>query len=195
LQIETYCTAETRAKRIPGEPGLWILIAGDWLIFNLIFVSYAAYRSSSSVLYHESQQRLNAFLGLANTLILLTSSWFVVRAVESIRHDRNATAARWLAASAACGVAFIALKAIEYGEKFLGGITPVTNEFFTYYFAMTGIHLVHVIIGIAVLIWMRNDIVRDDKRANIDLIEGGACFWHFVDIIWIVLFSLLYIIR
>lgn len=184
--------AETR--HIPGEEGVWVFIGGDLIIFAVFFITYAVARTQEPALFASSQAELNRGLGLANTLILLTSSWFVARAVAAARIGAPA-ARRNLCFAVALGVAFAVLKAVEYSEKIAAGFTLNSNNFFIYYYMFTGIHLLHVIVGLGVLLWT---ITRFDKggklRGNVSAVEGSGVFWHLVDLLWIILFALLYLV-
>jgi nitric oxide reductase NorE protein len=192
---ETLIVADVRsAKILPGEEGVWMLVLGDMIVFGLFFVTYLYYRAQEADLFNRSQALLNRQFGVVNTLLLLTSSWLVVMAVEAIRDRRNRRAKALLRVAFLCGVGFCIIKAIEYAEKFNAGITLVTNNFFMYYFMYTGIHLLHVIIGLGVLLFLMH---KTDATAPADarLFESGAIFWHMVDLLWIMMFPLLYLVR
>jgi nitric oxide reductase NorE protein len=124
-------------------------------------------------------------------LILLTSSWLAAKAVI-LRGAGNIKRARSLIYGAATlGVFFGCSKAIEYGIKFSKGIYLATNPFFTYYFSLTGIHLVHVLVGVLVLIRFG----RTMESSPSAFLESGVCYWHMVDLIWVILFPLLYLLH
>jgi nitric oxide reductase NorE protein len=182
------------AKVLPGEEGVWILVLGDMLVFGLFFITYLYYRAQEADLFDRSQALLNVHLGVINTLLLLTSSWFVVMAVEAVQNGRTRRAKTLLQLAFLCGAGFCAIKVIEYTEKFCQGISLVTNDFFMYYFMYTGIHLLHVAIGLGVLLFLMHSTdgaTPQDAR----LFESGATFWHMVDLLWIMLFPLLYLVR
>jgi len=182
-------------RRIPGEPGVWIFLFGDMIVFGIFFATFMYQRSLDPDLFDESRRTLSLGIGLTNTLVLLTSSLFVVTAVRAIRSSER-LAARWLLVGAlVCGLAFVGLKAIEYTAKVNEGHTPNANAFYLYYFILTGLHLFHVLIGIAVLAVLLTQAGRVELSATrMALVEGGACFWHLVDLLWIVLFPLLYLV-
>lgn len=120
----------------------------------------------------------------------------MVRGVSASREGRPQSAPGWFILALLCGLGFGALKLVEYGQKFQQDITPLTNDFFMYYYVFTGIHLVHVIIGCGLLLGM---IIHSRRHANgganLLLLEGGASFWHMVDLLWIVLFPLIYLLK
>lgn len=183
-------------RHIPGEAGLWVFIIGDLTVFAVFFGTYLAYRSQNTALYNASQLALNQTYGAVNTLLLLTSSLFVALGVNAVRHQAGTVAPKLFAGALACGLGFAAMKFLEYGEKFADGITPATDEFFVYYFILTGVHFFHVVLGIGVLTAL---IVKSRTRQGdvqrFVFIEGGACLWHMVDLLWIILFPLLYLVR
>lgn len=139
------------AKRVPGEEGTWVLIFGDMFIFAVIFITYLHYRGQQVNAFNESQKNLVRGFGATNTLLLLTSSLLVVVGVRAIRRSRSDLAPWMFLGAMACGLAFSSLKLIEYGEKFSAGITPATNDFYMYYFVLTGLHFFHLIVGMVVL--------------------------------------------
>lgn len=178
---------------IPGEPGLWVMIFGDMLVFGLFFVTFGSYRLEQAALFAESQARLNQGLGLLNTLLLLTSSLAIALAIAALREGRQAQAKRATQIAMALGIGFVIVKAFEYSEKFAAGITPTTNDFFMFYFAFTAIHLLHVIVGLAALTFVRARCATPMTEGGFKAVEGCAVFWHLVDILWVVLFAILYL--
>jgi nitric oxide reductase NorE protein len=183
------------AAHTPGEPGLWVFIFGDMLAFAVFFTVFLFERGHHSVEFDVSRRTLAVGLAVANTLLLLTSSWLVATAVRAVRERRRELAPRLFSVAAACGVAFVIDKGIEWGDKLHAGVSPATNEFFMFFFMLTGIHLVHVLIGLVVLAFAwrvtRSHEPRFEERR---LVEACASYWHMVDLLWIVLFVLLYLI-
>ncbi|MFA5938939.1 MAG: cytochrome c oxidase subunit 3 [Sinimarinibacterium sp.] len=181
---------------LPGEVGIWVFVLGDMAIFALFFAAYMVDRSVAVELYNASQQALNRTFGVINTLLLLTSSLFVVSGVSALRAGRARVAQRLLLGAMLCGLGFAVAKVVEYGEKLGQDITPYTNGFYMYYFMLTGIHFLHLTIGMGVLVLMfraaRQRQVTDEGLA---FVECGATYWHMVDLLWIVLFPLLYFVR
>jgi nitric oxide reductase NorE protein len=187
--------AETE-RHLPGEEGTWIFILGDMTVFALLFGVYMYYRSNDPALFRHSQQSLNQNFGAINTLLLLSSSLFVVTGIRAIRAHRHTLAPRLFAGAFCCGLGFAFIKYLEYSDKLSHGIKPATNDFFMYYFVLTGLHFFHLLIGMAVLVFL---IVQSRKETldpkTFAFVEGGACFWHMVDLLWIVLFPLLYLVH
>jgi nitric oxide reductase NorE protein len=175
---------------------LWVFIAGDMSFFALLFGAFMAQRMQAPALFEQSRHALNFNIGGINTLILLASSWFVVMAVEAARRRSSKLAGRWLLGALACGLLFAALKVTEYAEKIRSGYSMLTNDFFMFYFVLTGIHLLHVLGGCAVLTVFAGK-ARSGRFAggNVVGLECAALYWHMVDLLWIVLFPLLYLLR
>jgi nitric oxide reductase NorE protein len=188
--------AGQRVGRIPGELGIWMFIIGDMVMFGLFFTVFVYYRAADVALFSEAQRSLNQTFGALNTLLLLTSSWFVVHAVESARAGFAARTRHLLALAFACGLGFLVIKYFEYGEKIRAGLTITTNDFFMYYFMLTGIHLLHVTLGMGVLAYLWQRLRGSENTSgHVSALESGASFWHMVDILWIVLFALVYLMR
>lgn len=180
---------------VPGEEGIWVFIAGDLVLFSVLFILFLYYRAEQLEVFTQSHARMNQIWGLVNTLLMLSSSWFVAMAVKAARLQMAKAPARCFALALLCGAVFVAVKFFEYGEKIRAGLTLTSNDFFMLYFAYTGIHLLHVLIGMGVLttlmIYSRSGNFGPGKIRHL---ETGASFWHLVDLLWIALFALLYLI-
>ncbi|MDB5726681.1 MAG: hypothetical protein JWQ16_3435 [Novosphingobium sp.] len=179
-------------SRVPGEAGIWVLVMGELFVFSIFFITIAALHVAQPVPFRLGQAMLDRGLGLTNTLLLLTSSLFVALGQARLRAGEPG-ASRLFGLAMACGGGFVVVKAFEYGEKVSSGVNIASSEFFTLYFAFTGIHLAHVLLGLVVL-----GLMAAASRAPVDaargrLFECGAIFWHLVDLLWIVLFALLYL--
>lgn len=183
-------------RRLPAEPGLWVFVIGDLLAFTLLFCVYLYYRQADPGVFSASQVYLNRAYGGINTLILLTSSWFVAAGIHKVRQGDGAAASRLFTATIACGVAFATIKLIEYGEKIIDGHTVFENDFFLYFFILTGIHFMHLNVGVGALFYMRHRTRSADAGAgSLPLLEAGAIYWHLVDLLWIVIFPLIYLLK
>jgi nitric oxide reductase NorE protein len=130
--------APATGPHLPGEPGIWMLICGDLVIFTIFFATFTYYRGQSLALYTQSQATLHQFFGAVNTVLLLTSSLFVALAMNALRRDGNRAAVALLALAFCCGAGFLSIKYLEYGEKLRAGITLTTNEFYSFYYVLTG---------------------------------------------------------
>ena len=183
------------ALRHPGTEGLWIFVFIDMVIFLLIFFTFMSERLRHFAQYAESQHHLNELFGLANTIILLTSSWAVVEAVHAARRRLQGKVSFYLEAAILLGGAFSVNKVIEYSAKFSAGITPVTNSFFSFYFFITLVHFLHVIAGMLFLIHFRKKAATCTSSATYVVgLENAGLFWHYVDVLWIFIFPLLYLV-
>lgn len=181
-------------RHLPGEPSMWFFVIGDLMIFAVYFVAYMYYRGQDHALFLESQAKLNYNIGMVNTVVLLTSSLFVALGTSAARAGRTADAYRLFWLALAGGVAFPVLKAFEYIPEILAGLTPGTNLFFMFYYVMTGMHLCHVFLGLVILSFIVRHL-RGPAQPRITLVETGATYWHMVDLLWLVLFALLYLMR
>jgi len=182
--------------RIPGETGIWVFVLGDMVMFGAFFGIFVEARSHNVALFNASQQQLLVAFGAVNTCLLLTGSLFVVWGVHAIRHGAARFAPGLFGAAFVCATLFGIDKVIEYAEKLSVGITPATNPFFTYFFMFTGVHAMHLIIGMVVLARMRRIAGQPALDAsNVRAIESGATYWHLVDLLWVVLFALLYLLN
>jgi nitric oxide reductase NorE protein len=185
-----------RPARLPGDSGVWAFIIADMGAFAVFFLIFTLGRMAAPALYESSRQHLNVNLGALNTLILLTSSLFMARAVEAARAGVRGAVIRNLLLTILIGSGFAVTKIIEYAAKTGAGIGLTTNEFFTYYFVFTGIHFLHFLIGIGVLVIMLVKAQRDALDAKFRTwIESVGCYWHMVDLLWIMLFPMIYLLR
>jgi nitric oxide reductase NorE protein len=183
-------------KKIPGEEGTWIFILGDMTVFAVFFTVYLVERSKQRTLFELSQATLNKNLGAVNTVLLLISSLFVVLAVRAMRTAQRRLAQRAITGAFVCGIAFILVKVIEYHERFAAHQTPSTNGFYLLYFVLTGLHLFHLVIGLVVLIVLWSMARKPElSQHQWAFFEGGSCFWHMVDLLWLVLFPLIFLVR
>jgi nitric oxide reductase NorE protein len=182
-------------RHLPGEEGIWLFIIGDLVMFTALFAIFLYYRTADLQAFRESHRLLNQDLGLANTALMLTSSWCVASAVRAAKLGRVQWVSRLLFGGIVCGIGFGIIKYFEWSAKISAGFSPQSNDFFMFYFTLTGIHLVHVIIGTLVLIFFARfdwSLAAPGGTALRDL-ESGASFWHLVDLLWVVLFALVYL--
>lgn len=185
----------TQTGHIPGEPGIWVMILGDLFVFALLFGTVAYYRMLEPAVFHTSQEAVNQALGLTNTIALLTSSLFVAKGLAAARSGRTAAATLWIRCATALGALFVVIKLIEYAQKGAEGFYPDTNMFFTLYFVLTGMHLVHVLLGLVALLIMAVQVRAASAGGNLKLAECCALFWHMVDVLWVILFAIFYLHR
>lgn len=186
--------------RLPGDKDVWVFIVAELLMFGVFFgVFFAIYivnRFCDVETFNASQLSLNRNFGVANTFFLVTSSWAVALSVRAARRSRQSEVSRYLGVAIALSFAFMLVKYLEYSTKFEAGITMTTNTFYMFYFCLTMIHLLHVIGGTIILIVMWTNAKHGVYHArNTKGLETGASYWHMVDLLWIFLFALLYLLR
>jgi nitric oxide reductase NorE protein len=178
----------------PGTSGIWTFVFIDMIVFLLFFVVYLTERHRLPDLFATSQVALEPMVGLASTIFLLTSSWCMAEAVQSARSGNARQAASWLNATGLLGAAFVVNKLWEYADKLDHGISPATNGFFTFYFIITGIHFAHVVGGLCFIAHCRMRVAAEAKTQGYrKKIENVGLFWHFVDMLWLFIFPMLYL--
>lgn len=181
---------------IPGEEGVWIFILGDMLVFALFFATFMYSRGRNGQAFMRGHGDLLVGAGTINTVLLLTSSVLVALGVTYCLANHPLDATRLFIGAFACGVGFVAVKAVEWGHLFASGIGVGTGEYFSYFFVITGVHLGHVLIGLVVLgrmVSVSRSSTLDDKQRR--FCESGGVYWHMVDLLWVVLFALFYVLR
>lgn len=195
---EVVDASKTRQEEesLPGDLAIWVFILAEMLAFGCLFIAYAFSRIGNVELFNESQLTLNRTAGAINTIVLITSSYFVMRAVTAIKHGLSKSCTHWLGGALLFGGIFIVIKLMEYVEKFSEGVTLSTNLFYMFYISLTFFHFMHVLMGMIILSFViakarRGGYSREDHIG----VETGASFWHMVDLLWIILFPLIYIIR
>ncbi|TFV61202.1 cytochrome c oxidase subunit 3 family protein [Mycobacterium sp. PS03-16] len=187
--------SDTSVRRTPGEAGTWVFLFGDMLVFGVFFGTFLVARAAEPEVFDAGRATLHLGVGVANTLVLLTSSLCVVVALGAMRAGGGALAARAIGAAAALGLLFVTLKVGEYVMLAVDGYGPNANGFYLYYVILTGLHLFHVALGLSALAFMATQVRRSHLGGHrTALVEGAACFWHLVDLLWIFLFALLYLV-
>lgn len=181
---------------LPGDFAIWIFIFAEMLAFGVLFVAYAFTRAQNIELFNASQLTLSRTSGAINTLVLITSSYFVVRGVAAIKHGMNKQCAHWLTGAFLLGGVFVCIKMVEFHAKFAADITMSTNNFYMFYLSLTFFHFMHVLMGMVIIAIIIIKAKRGGYSAQDYVgVETGASFWHMVDFLWIILFPLVYIIR
>ncbi|WP_299421521.1 cytochrome c oxidase subunit 3 [uncultured Shimia sp.] len=168
---------------LPGDLMIWVLIVSELLVFGAGLLAFLGMRAMDPVGFAADQAELNRVAGAANTIVLVTSGYCAARAVHSARHMRL-----WLTGAIVFGVVFLVVKWLEYAEKARLGIGIETSDFFTFYYLLTGFHALHVVAGLVIFgLLMRWHTPRN--------LEAGTAFWHMVDLIWILLFPIIYLVH
>lgn len=188
--------AKSEPRLLPGDLAIWFFIFAELLVFGIFFMVYSIVRIQNVALFNEYQDTLNRSIGAVNTVLLITASYFVVRAVQAIQSGNVISCVHWLYASMGTGAGFLVLKGSEFYGKFSAGIGLETNTFYFFYLSLTFFHFLHVILGMIILAAVAIKAKAGKySAAEHTGVETGASYWHMVDLVWIVLFPLVYIIR
>jgi cytochrome c oxidase subunit III len=191
-----------------AKMGMWVFLYTEIAFFGGLFVAYIIYRSWNPDLFTMAATQLDTILGATNTLVLIASSLTIALAIRAIQTDHKQRAIYLLLSTVVLAGVFMVIKAFEYGEKFAKGIFPGSyytyegiahdsaNVFFSIYYMMTGLHALHVIIGIGIILWVAWKVHKNRFSSEYYTpVEITGLYWHLVDIIWIFLFPLLYLIE
>ncbi len=186
----------TKNKKVPGNLAIWAAILAEMSEFAVMFLVYFLAKVHNPELFYQGPTRLNTLAGTANTLIMLTSSFFVVRAVMAVRNNQLKQSTRWLWGAVICGILYLTIKYFEYQWNTAQGLDTETNIFYGVYYYVTFNHFLHVSWGSAGLVWV---IYRINTGIYTSTGHEGlinmALYWHMIDLAWITIFPLLYVIR
>jgi cytochrome c oxidase subunit 3 len=205
LQVQ-FDTAEQ--QKDASTLGMWIFLITEIMFFGGMFLAYIVYRASYPDVFAIASSSLNVYIGAANTAVLLCSSFSMVLAVRAAQLGQQKALAINIVLTMLLGFVFLGVKAIEWREKFIEHHVPgpsfhfegiaaqgPAQLFFSLYFAMTGLHAVHMIVGAGLMTWLLIGAIRGKyTAAYMTPVDIGGLYWHFVDIIWIFLFPLFYLI-
>ncbi len=167
---------------------MWVLIISEILVFGAGLIAFAAARFSQPLVFATAQNSLDRVAGTINTGLLLTSGLAAALAVNARSRGKVPETRWWLLSAALLGVAFLGVKGVEYWTKYQAGLAIDTNAFFALYYLLTGFHALHVIAGIVIL-----GIAA--RYPTIEAVETGTSFWHMIDLIWVLLFPIIYLMR
>ncbi len=190
---------------IGARLGMWVFIFTEILLFGGLFLVYAIMRNHYSTEFHQAAHHLNAFIGVINTVVLLLSSATVAMSITAVQKGDRRMAMILLAITLVCAGIFMVNKYFEWGHKLHIGLYPGSDlmitlshgqvMFFSLYFFMTGLHMLHLVIGGIILTVVLVKVYLGTVHAGkFVLLENGGLYWHLVDLIWIFLFPLLYLI-
>lgn len=191
---------------VAPKMGMWLFLFTEVLLFGGMFLAYAVYRYQYTEQFHLAAMELNTGIGALNTVILLTSSLTVALSIAAMQKKNKLLSLLFLSITILLAFIFLVNKYFEWSTKFEHGIYPGSQEllnrpngqilFFGLYYVMTGLHGLHVLIGIIVLVFMLIFIIRDKITAdNYSKLENAGLYWHLVDLIWVFLFPLFYLIQ
>jgi cytochrome c oxidase subunit 3 len=187
--------------------GMWAFLVTEIMFFGGLFAGFIVYVTFYAQGFGEGSKHLDLTLGTVNTLVLLGSSLTMAMAVHSAQTGRRSRLLIFLALTLALGLVFLGIKGVEYSHKFHEHLVPGPNFrvesplaqniqlFFSFYFAMTGMHALHMVVGAGLLIWLMVGTVRGRFSSEyFTPVEVTGLYWHFVDIVWIFLFPTLYLV-
>lgn len=187
--------------------GMWLFVFTELLLFGAMFIVYSVYRYLNPEAFHLAGEELNTFIGAINTVILLISSMTIAMATTAIRRNNVWLTQQLLSITLMLAIVFLVNKYFEWGDKISHGIYPGSEQmletfsqgeilFFGLYFVMTGLHAVHILVGIGLITWTMIEVKQRKIHAEkTDLLDNSGLYWHLVDIIWIFLFPLFYLIH
>jgi len=176
----------------PGGILMWILIFLELITFGIALIVLVINSKENPELFHQSRLALNTTFGALNTVFLLTSGFFMATTVHQFKQNNSLKAAFFLKITMLGGFLFLILKGVEYYLKIDAGYTLGYNSFFTFYWLLTGFHVIHVLVGLVILLFMYNGIKKE--TLVLEDVEASAAFWHMCDLIWLLLFPVLYLI-
>lgn len=208
VEVATHFKDDTH-QYLANKEGIWLFMATEILMFGSIFVAYAIYHTMYPEMFAEGAKYLDWKLGFVNTLVLIFSSFTMALGIYFNQKNQPKKAIIALAVTVICGAIFMVIKYFEYSHKFHLGIFPgqmlnlemVKPEhqnlglYFGFYYCMSGLHGLHVLIGMGLIIWVMIRNMRGEFHSNYYTpLEGVGIFWHIIDLIWIFLFPLLYLV-
>ena len=179
---------------VPGQPDMWAFVLFEALVFTGYFVVYMVRRIQSPEAFLSAQAQLDLRFGVLNTLVLLVSSWSMARCVQAAREGRYSSALTNAYLTLLFGLAFLGSKVVEWVTEIGRGLTLTTSEFFSFYYFLTAIHFLHLLMGFVVLGVVVYQLWSPERRSQ-ELVETGATYWHTVDFLWVMIFALLYVMR
>ncbi|KGJ13045.1 cytochrome c oxidase subunit 3 [Paracoccus sanguinis] len=174
--------------RLPGELVMWVLIASELAVFGAALLIFLVLRLGDVEGFAAAQAQLHRLSAGLNTVVLVTSGYGAACAVGAARRGDRAAVRRWLGGAALLGAVFLLLKGVEYADAARQGLGLETHVFFTFYWLLTLFHAAHVVAGMVIL-----GLVA--IRAGAEAVEAGAQFWHMVDLVWVLLFPVIYLLR
>ncbi|HAV54832.1 MAG TPA: nitric oxide reductase, partial [Aequorivita sp.] len=178
----------------PGGILLWIIIYLELVTFGIALVFMALNARAEPELFHESRLLLNTAYGAINTVFLLSSGWCMAQSVHFLKLGNFSKSKLFLRLTILGGMLFLILKAVEYADKIEAGLTVGYNAFFGYYWMLTLFHVIHVVVGIIILLVLGRTLSKKPQTLKIADYESGAAFWHMCDLIWLLLFPIIYLL-
>ncbi len=194
-EANNHATVHGGSSLETAKLGIWTFLATEVLLFGGLFTAYTVFRVSDPQMFHTEYLKLNRLFGAINTVVLICSSLSVALGIAAIRQGKQRILRVCLVLTLLLAATFLGIKYAEYSEHFANGQFPRTNNFFSLYYMMTGLHAIHVCAGMTALTVMLVMAWRGKFSAEYqNPMEITGLYWHFVDLVWIYLFPLLYLI-
>ena len=187
-------TPDEELERVPGEGDMWFFVLFESLVFTSYFCVYLYFRTQDERAFLDAQSALNLPLGIIDTIVLLTSSWTIARCVQEARAGRYPAARQLALATIGLGAVFSTLKVVEWVHLINEGHTFTSSDFMQHFFFLTGMHAIHLLIGFVALGILVHQLSDPQKRSQ-GTIETCSTYWHTVDLFWVLIFAMLYIVR
>lgn len=178
----------------PGGILLWMIIFLELITFGIALIAMVFYAKEEPEVFHNSRLLLNPVYGVINTIFLITSGYFIAQSIHYLKEGDLKKSSSFMQFSILGGILFLAMKGMEYYEKVEAGTTMGYNTFFSFYWMLTLFHMVHVLVGLVVLISILVSLKKKPATVKLEDAEAGAAFWHMCDLIWILLFPVIYLI-
>ena len=178
----------------PGGILMWIIIYLELITFGAVLIAMVWYGKDEPQLFHESRLLLNTSFGAINTLFLLVSGFFMALTVGSLKVQNISKSKLYLKLTMLGGFLFLGLKIVEYSDKIDMGLTMGYNTFFSFYWMLTLFHVIHVIVGLVILASVLRTMVKKPENLILEDVEASATFWHMCDLVWLLLFPVIYLI-
>lgn len=198
-------TSAVHRDDLASKTGMWLFLYTEMLLFGALFVVYSVYRYRNAEAFHLAAEELDVTIGTINTILLLVSSATIAMSITAIQLENRKLALILLTVTVVLGLVFLVNKYFEWGHHIHEGIYPGSDIlrqrgngdvlFYGLYYFMTGVHALHIIIGLSFIGFIYVDIIRKEiKHDDFVLLENGGLYWHLVDLVWIFLFPLFYLI-
>ncbi|HRN42247.1 MAG: cytochrome c oxidase subunit 3 [Flavobacteriales bacterium] len=192
---ETTITDKKSIYYPPGGILIWFLILLEIFTFLGGIFAFLLYRKDALEEFKQAQALLNPLVGTINTLVLITSGYFMANSIHQLKDGKNLQSKKSTQIAMLLGILFLIIKSVEFYGKISSGIGFTHNTFFTFYWLMTGFHYVHVLFGVGLLAYMQKAISNEKYNAkNMFDVESSATYWHLCDLIWILIFPILYLL-
>lgn len=197
IKVDIMDTSEMNIKSVYYPPGgilMWIIIFLELFTFGIALIFMVISGQQEPEVFRVSRNLLNPTIGAINTVFLLTSGLFMAKSVQFLKEKDVAKSRLFLKLTILGGVLFLTLKGFEYYDKIEAGVTLSSNTFFTYYWMLTLFHVVHVVVGLIILGTVQYGIIKNPQKLKMEDVEASAAFWHMCDLIWLLLFPVIYLI-